>query len=241
VGASPVRIRRLVVAVLIGSLCAAPVQAQTGPETLYNVFNLSSEASAEVENDLMTATLAVQQEDKDPAILADKVNVTMAWAVKQLRPFGSLTVQTRDYQTYPRYDTSQSRRLIGWRASQTLQLETDDFEAAGKAIQQLQERLQVQSIRLSTKPATRKAAADKLIGEALTAFKDRARLVQQNMGATTFKVLEVDIQTGQGSVPTFEARAEMADMMRSSVATEPVVEAGTSRVSVQVFGRVQLD
>ncbi|NND92972.1 MAG: SIMPL domain-containing protein [Granulosicoccus sp.] len=219
----------------------APVHAQTGSETLYNVFSLSSEASADVDNDLMIASLVVQQEDKDPAVLADKVNSTMAWAVDLLRPYSTLKVKTRDYQTYPRYDTSQSRRLIGWRATQTLQLETDDFEVAGKAIQTLQEKLQVQGIRLTVKPATRKAAADDLIDEALNAFKERARLIQKNMGASAFKVLEVNVQSDQGNGPMFNARAEMADVMRSSAVAEPVVEAGTSQVSVQVYGRVQLD
>ncbi len=165
----------------------------------------------------------------------------MAWATNLLRPYEMLNIKTRDYQTYPRYDTSQVRRLIGWRATQTLQLETEDFGAAGEAIQKLQEKLQVQGIHLMTKDSTREAASDQLIDEALNAFKDRARLVQKNMGSSGYTVLDVNIQTGQSNAPMFNARAEMADVMRSSVASEPVVEPGTSRVTVQVFGRVQLD
>lgn len=210
-------------------------------ETLYNVFSLSSAASAEVDNDLMTATLVVRKEDKDPAILAEKVNSTMNWAVNVLRPYATLKTKTRDYQTHPRYDSSQSRRLIGWRASQTMQIETDDFEAAGKAIQALQQKLQVQGIRLSAKPETRAAASDALINEALTSFKDRARLVQRNMGATEFKVLNVDIQTEQGAVARYESDGYMTEMVRSAAMAEPAIEAGTSRVSVQVRGRIQLD
>lgn len=235
------KVRWFVLAGLLVLQALMPVQAQTVGETLYNVFNLSSEATAEIDNDLMIATLVVQQEDKDPAALADKVNSTMAWAVDLLRPFKSVNIKTRDYQTYPRYDTSQVRRLIGWRATQTLQLETEDFGAAGQAIQQLQEKLQVQGIRLLTKDSTRESASNKLIGEALDAFKQRALLVQENMGSSGFRILDVNIQTGQNDAPMFNARAEMADVMRSSVAAEPVVEPGTSRVTVQVLGRVQLN
>ncbi len=215
--------------------------AQPEGQPLYNVFSLSSEASAEIDNDLMTATLVVQQEDKDAALLANKVNAAMSWAVNVLRPYSTLDTKTRDYQTYPRYDTSQSRRLIGWRATQTLQIQTDDFEAAGKAIQKLQEKLQVQGIQLSTKPDTRAAASDELINDALTAFKERARLVQRNLGATSFKILDVTIQTDQGGVPRYESRAQLSEAVRSYATVEPTIEAGTSRVSVQVFGRVQLD
>ncbi|MGQ7843351.1 SIMPL domain-containing protein [Granulosicoccus sp. 3-233] len=215
--------------------------AQSGSEPQYNVYSLSSEASAEVANDLMIATLVVQQEDADPAKLAEKVNETMRWAMSQLDEFDTLKVSTRDYQTYPRYDTSQVRRLIGWRATQSLQLETEDFSAASQAIQTLQERLQVQGIRHMAQELTRRQASDALISEALDAFKARAELVQQNMGASGYQVLDVNIQTGESNTPMFTARAEMADMVRSSVATEPALEAGTSRVNVQVFGRVQLD
>jgi len=223
------------------ALLSGAVHAQSGSEPQYDVYSLSSEASAEVPNDLMIATLVVQQEDADPARLAEKVNEAMSWATELLQEYDTLKVSTRDYQTYPRYDTSQVRRLIGWRATQSLQLETEDFGAAGKAIQTLQERLQVKGIRHMAQESTRRQASDALISEALDAFKARAELVQQNMGATSYKVLDVNIQTGESSAPMFTARAEMADMARSAVSTEPALEAGTSRVNVQVFGRVQLD
>ena len=215
--------------------------AQANDETLYNVFSLSSEASAEVDNDLMVATLVVAAEDKDPALLASKINASMSWAVNVLRPFGALKIKTRDYQTYPRYDSGKIRKLIGWRGSQSIQVETDDFEAAGKAIQKLQERLQVQSIQLAAKAETRTAAADALINDALSAFKKRASLIQRNMGATGFRILDVNIQSDQGSAAMYDSRSNGMEMMRSSVVAEPAIEAGTSRVSVQVYGRVQLD
>lgn len=221
-------------------MCCQPLLAQSSDAPLYDVYSLSGEASMEIANDLMIATLQVQQEDADPASLAEKINSTMSWALETLQEFDSLKVSTRDYQTYPRYDTSQVRRLIGWRATQSLQIESSDFGAAGKAIQALQERLQVKGIRHLAQEDTRKAVVDQLIGEALDAFKARAELVRDNMGSSGYDVLDVNIQTGESNSPIYAPRAEMADMMRSSVATEPALEAGTSRVNVQVFGRVQL-
>lgn len=215
--------------------------AQNAVVLQYDIYKLSSEAFVEINNDLMTATLAVLNEDKDPAVLADKINSTAAWAVNILRPFVTITAKTRDYQTYPRYDSSQTRRLIGWRASQIIELETDDFEAAGKAIQQLQERLRVQSISLSAKAATRETASDLLISKALSSFKDRARLIQKNMNAGGFKIVEIDIQTGQAGPATFtESGAAMSEMSLRYVENEPAIEAGTTRVTVRVSGRIQL-
>ena len=212
------------------------------PQSIYNVYSLHSEASVEVDNDLMIATLTVEAEDKDAAVLASKINSSMSWAVNALRPYGALKTKTRDYQTYPRYDTSKNRKLIGWRANQSIQIETDDFEAAGKAIQKLQERLQVKGIQLAAKPETRTAAADKLIIEALSAFKKRATLIQRTMGATGYKVMDVNIQSDQPASPMYDSAPRGIEMMRSSArVAEPSIEAGTSRVSVQIYGRVQLD
>ncbi|MFT6300853.1 MAG: putative secreted protein [Pseudomonadales bacterium] len=215
--------------------------AQANGETLYNVFSLSSEASAQVDNDLMVATLVVQAEDQDPALLASKINLTMSWAVNVLRPYGALKTKTRDYQTYPQYDSGKKRKLIGWRGSQSIQIETDDFQAAGEAIQKLQERLQVQGIQLAAKAETRSSAADALINEALSAFKQRALLIQRNMGATGYRILDVNIQSDQGGAAMYDSRLSGVEMMRSAVVSEPSIEAGTSRVSVQVYGRIQLD
>ncbi len=210
-----------------------------GASTLYEVFSLRASASADIDNDRMTATLAVQAEDKDAAQLANRVNASMSWAVNQLRPFATLETKTRDYQTFPRYDTSQSRRLIGWRATQTLEITTNDFKAAGKAIQLLQERLQVQGIRLSAKEETRKLAIDRLINQALNAFKQRARLIQTNMGSPGYRIIDVNIQTDNNRAHINSH--DGVDMLRSSVAKAPVIEAGSSSVSVQVSGRIQLD
>ncbi|MFK7891777.1 MAG: SIMPL domain-containing protein [Granulosicoccus sp.] len=218
-------------------LCA---WAQAEPEGQYDVYTLSSEASVDVDNDLMIAILAVQDEDKDSAILADKINSKARWATNQLRPYATISYKTRDYQTYPRYDSSQVRRLIGWRATQTIELETDDFEAAGKAIQQLQEKLQVQSIRLSVKPETRDKATDALIVKALGQYKNRARLIQQTMSADGYRIVDLQIST-EGNTPVYaDARIAMSEMRSATMVAEPSIEGGSTRVTVQVYGRIHL-
>lgn len=227
---------------LLSVLVPMGAYAQALQETLYDVYRISSEASVDVDNDRMVATLAVHEEDKDAAALANKVNAAMSWATNILRPYSTIVVKTRDYQTYPRYENSTTRRLIGWRAQQIIELETDDFASAGKAIQKLQEKLKVQNISLSVKPATREKASDILIENALNSFKERARLVQRNMGSTHFRVLEVDIRT-QNSSPSYGNARVMSvqDASSRSVENAPAISGGTTTVNVQVEGRIQLD
>ena len=233
---------KLLLALCLIVLAPTAVHAQAAGETLYDVYRLATESSVEVDNDLMVATLVVQEEDKEASVLANRVNATMSWAVNVLRPYTAISVKTRDYQTYPRYENSSSRRLIGWRAIQSIELETDDFAAAGKAIQTLQERLKVQNVSLSVKPDTREKASDLLIKNALNSFKDRARLIQQNMNKSGFRVLDVDINTEQSSANQGTARMMAAESSSSSrVDSAPAIVGGSTTVFVRVNGRIQLD
>ena len=203
-----------------------------------NVFTLSATAEGEATNDLMHASVVVEGTAQDSAELQSQINASTQWALARLRPYTSIKVKTQDYQTYPNYDREQ-KTIVGWRASQTLRLESDDVKAVGDVIRKLQERLSVRAIRFEPKPETRRVVEDQLINDALDAFKQRAQLIRTNMGASGYSLLDIDVQTGfQGGLPTqlYQERA----VSQSTVVTEPGLQGGTSKISVQVYGRIQL-
>jgi len=226
-------------ALLVGALALTPVQAQdTSVRGLpLNVFSLSASASGEAANDLMRVTVVAQDEGEDSAELQSQVNANMQWAISRLRPYTQIDVKTQDYQTFPKYDKKR-KNVIGWRASQSLNLETTDVKSAGDAIRTLQERLQVTSIQFQPTESTRSAVEDQLINEALDAFKQRASLIRSNIGAPGYNLLDINVQTGAAfSQPQF--RTESYSVRSSSVA-EPALEAGSSQITVNVSGRIQL-
>lgn len=236
-------LRRCMSIILLGSIAlfASQASAQTLSigEPQFDVFQLSADAQVEVDNDLMNVRLVVQATDPNAAQLANKINATMGWALLQLKPFTSIETQTLNYQTYPQYERN-GTKIKGWVANQTLQLETDDFENAGKAIQILQEKLQVQSMRLKAKVETRQKAEEKLINEAMNSFKRRADLVATNMGAGSFRVMNLSINT-QGSGPQYGQYDNFRGAAtRAAVESAPAIEAGTSTVTVNVNGQIQL-
>lgn len=208
-------------------------------EPLYDVYQLSAEAEVEVDNDLMFVTMVAQDTGTDSAELANRINATMGWATSTLKQFTSVKSRTQNYQTYPQYERN-GTRIKGWVASQTLQLESDNFEQASKAIQVLQRRMQVQNMQLRAKPETRKKAEDQLINQALQAFKQRALLVQTNMGAPGYRIMNMSINTqGRGHYANGPQYRGMS-MEKADVAM-PAIEAGTSTVKVSVSGQVQLE
>ena len=206
-----------------------------------DVFSFAVSSEAEIDNDLMRATLTVQGEADEPAALAEQINTTMGWALDALGAHERIRRETRDYSTWPRYDAGERRRLIGWRASQTLELESEDFAAMGEAIATLQERLQVQSTLLAVRPETRRRASDALIEEALAAFRARAELVRASFGASGYRVLEVDVQSEEGGGGGMMRSRVMAMESADTSVSEPGIAAGSSRVTVRVHGRIRLD
>jgi len=100
--------------------------------------------------------------------------------------------------------------------------------------------MQVQGMQLTAKPETRKKAEDQLINTALEAFKQRALLVQTNMGAPDYRVMNLSINTGGSRVYRDQNhyRAESVDLALDS---HPAIAAGSSVVTVQISGSIQLE
>ena len=232
--------RATAIALLTALAATVPARAQ-GPaqETPYERYTLTAEATGEVANDLLVATLAVEEEGEDPAALADRVNRAMNEALTALEAFPAVTAKTLDYRTEPRYGRGDERPLVGWRVSQTLELRTADLPIGAAAVGELQDTLRVRATRLEPAPATRREAEDALIASALEAFTARATLVERTMGASAHRVVRAEIQTEGGRAPPVYARAESRSF--GSDVAAPGLVAGTSELTVRVYGTVELE
>ena len=199
----------------------------------YNQIHFQVERSRPVENDRMQAVLSVTAEDDNAARLADQINRGMDTALKTAKARVKVEVRTGSYRTYPVYN---KEKIQHWRATQELLLESPDFAELGNLIGQLQERLQVASINFSVSSARRAAVEDELIAQALDAFKQRAELVRKQLAAKGYRIVDVSLNTGGGQpVPIMRSLA-----MEATSVAPPAVEAGTSTLSVNVGGIIEL-
>jgi predicted secreted protein len=225
--------RPLITALILCIAAISPaVAADAAPR--YNQVHFQVERSRPVDNDRMRATLAITAEDDNATRLADTINRTMDWALKTAKAHGKTEVRTSAYRTYPVYNKEKIRR---WRGTQEMTLEGTDFAALGGLIGQLQERLQVTSVDFTVSPTRRAAVEDELIVQALDAFKRRAELVRKNLAAKGYRIVDVSINTGGGHPAPVVMRA--ASLESNSLAP-PALEAGTSTLSVNVSGVIEL-
>lgn len=221
---------------LLLSLSLAPPLAAADTEFPQDQVSFQVEAGQDVENDRVEAVLGVTAENRDPAQLAGQINDSMKWALAQLAGQSAIKSRSGTYQTFPVYKDT---RIERWRGRQELQLESADVEALSRMLGTLQERLQIQSLQFSVSPEKHRDVEAGLIEEALAAFRQRAQLIRKALDAESYDLMDVSVHTGGVQRP-IPLRAEaMASVSRAAVPS-PAMDQGTSRITVQVSGRIHL-
>ncbi len=205
-------------------------------DPLFNVVNLQAEAEREIPNDQMIVIVVTEHDGKDPASVAASINKDMEWALGIVKQHNYVESRTRSYQTWPVYNDKQT--IIGWRASQELELKSGNIEGLSELAGKLQEKLQVRQMNFSPTDATRKKYENELIEEAMVAFKGRVDIVSKHMDNKNHRIVNININTGSYFPPVMYERA-MLKSAAMDAAPAPAVDAGTSKITVTVNGSVQ--
>jgi predicted secreted protein len=213
-------------------ICTEPLTAAETPH--YNQIHLQAQSSMTVGNDHMEALLSVFGEGSDTAKLTEQINSTMSWALKTAKQYPKVSVSSGQYQTYPVFGKDTLKR---WRATQEVSLESADTDALVQLLGALQQHLQVNSIRFSVSPPQRAKTEDQLIDQALAAFQARAERVRKNLGAKSYRIVDLNVGSSGGTIPPYPMMRTQA--MESS-ATAPAVESGTSQLTVNAEGTIEL-
>ena len=204
-------------------------------ESHFDRITFSVDASADVANDTLVAVLYVQREGSDVATLSDEVNKIITQAVQRSKKIPGIDVRTRAYQSYPIY---KEQRISGWRVRQSIQLKNQNIDALSKLIGDLQSTLAVESIVYTVSPAQREIIEERLIGEAITAFKNRAQQISQHFNRASYRLVTIDVRATSGPVQPIPMRAATT-MMKTKVAP-PTIEPGTQLVTVKASGVIEL-
>jgi len=221
--------------IVLAVLVTAFNVARADDELRYNQVRLQSQQTEAVSNDTMHVSMNTYAEMQDPAKLAAKINSAMEWALQQAKQVKGVKVSTGSYQTWP---VIRKEVTTGWRGQQDLVMESADTEALSQLVGQLQERLQIKSMRFTVSDKKRAAVENRLIVAALDAFKQRAGIIGDNLNAGGFRIVEINVNTSTQRPPMLR-QANMASL--SSEAGDAVaVEGGESDVSVTVNGSIEL-
>jgi len=231
-----VRVGSAAFALALLALFAVDARAGDAPDPMHRV-SFQVERSREVANDRMQAVVGITDEDVDSSRLADRINKTMTKALATAKRTKGVKVKSGGYSTHPVHEKGKLRR---WRASQDLILESADVEAVSKLVGTLQNDLQLKSINFSVSPERRSEVEDELVAEVLEAFRKRAEIVRQSLGARAYEIVQISINT-QGGVERRRAPMMAMEMSSRAAGAPPAVEGGSSRIVTHASGTIEFD
>lgn len=202
------------------------------------VLSLAAQASAEVPQDVVDITLFYEQEANDPSSLTATLNQRADAALQKARGVSGVTARTGSFSIFP--STDRDGRISAWRGRTEVVLESHDFAAASKLAGQMASIMQVGNVQFSLSPEAQRVAEQKLTGEAIRSFRDQAASSAQAFGFGGYSIREVNVNHNSAMprpMMMMSARAMGAD---AKVAAPMPLEGGTSTVTVNVSGSVQM-
>lgn len=228
---------RLPRAFLPGLLCLAllPLPATADDDQAVRL-SLSAVSEREADNDLLGVTLQVERRGEDTARLAREVREIMERALQTGREYPAVRQRTPAYTTQPVYERRDGEtRQTGWRIIQTLELESTDLEAATELVGRLQQgELRVTHMGFGVSRENRERIRRELTDEAIDLWLDKAAAAARRLHASHWAPAELSIHDEMDGPPVRPLMARAMDTVEAA----PAVEAGTSRIRVQVSGSV---
>lgn len=246
---------------MLSSLLAATgfaAHAQAPAPTLSSGTLVIVPAYGEVKhaNDQVRITFNVEEQDKDKAAAASRVNVKMKQGTDILkRQDPQAILQTRGYYTYPVYPEDQPqprgnankpRQPTGWRVGQYLDATTTNLNNLPKTVAAVQSVMGLNGLYFGLSDATSKKLDDQRIAATYQNLTERiasiARAMGRNPGDAVLDTVDFE---GSGNYAQDSSPAPKAMMMRAASMNdaapveEPSFEPGETTLNMRVVGKVR--
>ncbi len=230
---------------------AAQAHAQSTSGTLVVVPAFGEVTHA---NDQATATFLVEEQDKDKATAALRVNQKMKQGLEILRredPQASL--KTQGYYTYPVYAEARALPngaavkpvLTGWRVGNYVEMKTTNLAGLPKTAAAAQKLLALNNLNFGLAPATLKQLDDQRIAATYRNLNERLASIAAAMGRKPADAVldTVDFEgSGNYADQPRSAPAPMAEMRMakdSGEVSEPSFEPGETTLQMRLVGKVK--
>lgn len=201
-----------------------------------NRVDFQVEVAREVANDLLTANMSVEIQDKQPGRVAQQINTALNDALKKASAFSAVKTSSGSQRTYPVY--GKNNQIDAWRGHGEIRLESRDFKAASELIMQLQATMQLSDMQFTIAPDSRAQLENALIAEAIKAFQKRADAIRAAVGAQSYKTVHFSINSG-GMPPRYPVQMMRSAAMADAAIPAPEFAGGASRMTVQISGTIE--
>jgi len=244
-------------AILLASLLfAAQAQALSALPTSGTLVIVPANGEVTHVNDEATVNFMIEEQDKDKAAAASRVNQKMKQGTEIVRREDPKAIlKTMGYYTYPVYPEARPlpdgtfspkpRVATGWRVGQQLEVRTTNLANLPKMTASVQKVLGLSGINFSLSPATTKKLDDLRIAAAYQNLNERIASIANAMGRKVGDaVLDTVDFEGSGNYAGNPAEMQSPKMMRamasdSAQVAEPSFEPGETTLQMRLVGKVR--
>ncbi|WP_269499864.1 SIMPL domain-containing protein [Castellaniella sp. S9] len=197
--------------------------------------SLHAQASSEVAQDTVRIMLAADLRADTQTDAAEALNTRLDTVMQQAKGHEGIEVRSGGYRIWP--STGQDGKIAEWRGRAEIILTSKDFAAASQLAADLGDRMPISGISFSVSSETRAATEQKLLVQAVDAFKTRAQALTDALGFASYRYDSIDLGGSGESVPSPMPRMMMA---KAADAVAAPLEGGTETISVAVSGTIRL-
>lgn len=247
-------LKRLTWPALLLASCAAFARAQSPAPLAAPATLVVMPAFGEVRqaNDQAHLTLMIEEQDKDKALAASRVNLKMkqgADIVRREDPQAQL--KTRGYYTYPVYadeappKNPRLRQAIGWRIGQYLDVTTTNLPALPKMVAATQKTLALSGLSFGLSDAASKRLDETRIAATYQNLTERIGAIARAMGRKPEDAIVDTVDFESSGAYAQAPEAAMAKMaMRGAMAEpvaveEPSFEPGDTTLQMRLVAKVR--
>ncbi len=225
----------LIRVILTSILVLLPTLSFANEQVRYDQISLQAIAAQKVANDVLVATLIVQENGNNPATLANKVNDKMRELLDTSAQYKAIDSHTTGYNSRPFHEKGSVK---SWKVSQSITLTSKNFEQLGQLISETNKLATVQSMSFRVSNSLFKETKALLLKEAILNFRNKAKLIADQFGKSNYRLVHINIDKNQAQ-PSYRMERTM---MMSDVASSapPALSAGTNKVQVNVNGTIEL-
>jgi predicted secreted protein len=226
-------------------------QAQAALQTSGTLVVVPAFGEVRHVNDEAHVTLMIEEQDKDKAAAASRVNQKMKQGtdiVKRQDP--QATLKTRGYYTYPVYPEDQqrqnnkARQPVSWRVGQYLEVTTTNLNGLPQTVAAVQRILALHGLYFGLSEATSRKLDQKRIEATYNNLTERIASVAKSMGRNVSDAVldTVDFEGSGAYVPQQGASAPVmmsAKMQEAAPIEEPSFEPGETTLQMRAVGKIK--
>ena len=233
------------------TICAWSSYAQNPISTAGTVVLVPADGEVRRANDQATATLMLEEQDKDKSVAASRLNQKMKKGTEIVkREDPQAILKTRGYYTYPVYPdepqkpSGKARVAVGWRVGQYLEVVTKNLSGLPKTVAAAQSILALNGLSFSLSDDAARKLDEERIAVAYKSLTDRIGAVARAMGRSQSDAV-IESVDFEGAADRMAAQpfAMKANTMRTAQAEasveEPSFEPGETTVHMQLVGKVR--